>query len=99
MQKKIIFDKTKAKPTIIDVVIYPWVKFPTLIQEHHNDSLMLLLVNMFSVARDGFSPAIHRYTAANIQRKNERTKKREKNLDLDLSFTTTLFPRQLSYVF
>ena len=35
-------EKTKAKPTIIDVVIYPRVKFPTLILEHHNDSLMLL---------------------------------------------------------
>ena len=35
-------EKTKAKPTIIDVFIYPRVKFPTLILEHHNDSLMLL---------------------------------------------------------
>ena len=34
------------KPTIIDVVFYPRVKFPTLILEHHNDSLMLLYVNM-----------------------------------------------------
>ena len=68
------------QPTIIDVVNYPWVKFPTLIQEHHNDSLMLLYVNMLRAAHDGTSSAIHRYIAAKLQIKIERTKKKGEKL-------------------
>ena len=64
------------KPTIIDVVFYPRVKFPTLILEHHNDSLMLLYVNMLRTARGGIASAFHRNVAANIQIKIERAKKK-----------------------
>ena len=73
-------EKTKAQPTIIDVVNYPWVKFPTLIQEHHNDSLMLLYVNILRAVRNGTSYAIHRYIAAKLQIKNETTKKKGEKL-------------------
>ena len=59
---------------------YPWVKFPTLIQEHHNDSLMLLYVNILRAVRNGTSHAIHRYIAAKLQIKNETTKKKGEKL-------------------
>ena len=68
------------KPTIIDVVFYPRFKFPTLILEHHNDSLMLLYVNMLRTARGGIASAFHRNVAANIQRKNEKAKKKGEKL-------------------
>ena len=58
------------------MVFYPRVKFPTLILEHHNDSLMLLYVNMLCTARGGIASASHRYVAANIQIKIERAKKK-----------------------
>ena len=35
---------------------------------------------MLCAAHDGFSSAIHRYIAANVQIKNERTKKRGEKL-------------------
>ena len=41
---------------------------------------MLLYVNMLCAAHDGFSSAIHRYIAANVQIKNEKAKKKGEKL-------------------
>ena len=68
------------QPTIIDVVSIQILSFLGLFLEHHNDSLMLLLVNMFRAARDGILSAIHRYIAAKLQIKIERTKKKGEKL-------------------
>ena len=70
------------QPTIIDVVSIQIRSFLGLFLEHHNDSLMLLLVNMFRAARDGILSAIHRYIAAKLQIKIERTKKKGEKLAL-----------------